>query len=34
MAIAHWRNNQVPDQGIGASQGLLDTAAVRAVSDV
>jgi len=27
-------NNEIPDQGIGTCQGLLDTASVGAISDV
>ena len=34
VAVAHWRNNQVPNQSIGARQCLRDTAAVRAVGDI
>ena len=31
-SIAHWRNNQVPDQGIDLSYGLRDAATVRALA--
>ena len=34
MAVANWRNNQVPDQSIDCSQCLLYTASVRAVGNV
>jgi hypothetical protein len=34
MAVANWRNNQVPDQSIDRSQCLLDTASVRPVGNV
>ena len=34
MAVAHWRNNQVPDQGIDRRQCLRETASVRAVGDI
>ena len=34
MAVAHWRNNQVPDQRIDRRQRLRDTASVRAVGDI
>ena len=34
MAVAHWRNNQVPDRGIDRRQCLRDTASVRAVGDI
>ena len=32
--IAHWRDKQVPDQGINLSYGLRDAATVRAVGNV
>jgi len=34
VTVAHWRNNQIPDQSIDARQCLLDTASVRAVGDI
>jgi hypothetical protein len=34
VSVANWRDNQVPDQGIGVSQCLLDAASIRAVGDV
>ena len=33
-AVAHWRNNQIPDQSIGRRQCLLNTASVGAVGDI
>jgi len=33
-SIAHWRNNQVPDQGIDLSYCLGNAATVRAVGNV
>jgi hypothetical protein len=34
VSVANWWDDQVPDQGIGVSQCLLDAASIRAVSDV
>jgi len=34
VAVAHWRNNQVPDRRIGGRQRLRDTASVRTVGDI
>lgn len=33
-SIAHWRDNQVPDQGIDLAYGLRDAATVRSVGNV
>jgi hypothetical protein len=34
IAVAHWRNNQIPDQSIRRRQCLLDTASVGAIGDI
>ena len=34
MAVANWRNNQIPDRRIDRRQRLRDTASVRAVGDI
>jgi hypothetical protein len=34
VAVAHWRNNQVPDRRIDRRQRLRNTAPVGAISDV
>jgi hypothetical protein len=34
VAVAHWRNNQVPDRRIDRRQRLRNTASLRAIGDV